>query len=213
MRATSARFVKVAVLGAGGGIGQPLSLLLKHHKDVTQLNIYDVKGAPGVAADLSHISTSSKVVGFGAEQLAEAVTGVDLVLIPAGVPRKPGMTRDDLFNTNANIVQTLASAVGKNSPKAIIGVISNPVNSTVPVAAEALKKAGAYDPRKLFGVTTLDLVRARTFVSEAIGKAPVEVDVPVIGGHSGETIVPLLSKYPELSAEQVKALTHRIQFG
>ncbi|EPY29567.1 malate dehydrogenase [Strigomonas culicis] len=123
------------------------------------------------------------------------------------------MTRDDLFNTNARIVQTLARAVGKNSPKAIIGVISNPVNSTVPVAAEALKKVGAYDPRKLFGVTTLDIIRARRFLADALHCSAYDVDVPVIGGHSGETIVPLLSKYPELSAEQVQALTHRIQFG
>ncbi|CAD2216971.1 malate dehydrogenase [Angomonas deanei] len=213
MRASQARLVKVAVLGAGGGIGQPLSLLLKHSKDVTQLNVYDVHGAPGVAADLSHICTPSKVQGYGPEELAKAVSGVDLVLIPAGVPRKPGMTRDDLFNTNASIVRDLSAAVAKSSPKAIIGVISNPVNSTVPIAAETLKKAGVYDPRKLFGITTLDIVRARTFVAEALKKSPSDIDVPVIGGHSGETIVPLLSKFSELSEEQVKALTHRIQFG
>ncbi|EPY36127.1 malate dehydrogenase [Angomonas deanei] len=123
------------------------------------------------------------------------------------------MTRDDLFNTNASIVRDLSAAVAKSSPKAIIGVISNPVNSTVPIAAETLKKAGVYDPRKLFGITTLDIVRARTFVAEALKKSPSDIDVPVIGGHSGETIVPLLSKFSELSEEQVKALTHRIQFG
>ncbi|EPY42819.1 malate dehydrogenase [Angomonas deanei] len=213
MRASQARLVKVAVLGAGGGIGQPLSLLLKHSKDVTQLNVYDVHGAPGVAADLSHICTPSKVQGYGPEELAKAVSGVDLVLIPAGVPRKPGMTRDDLFNTNASIVRDLSAAVAKSSPKAIIGVISNPVNSTVPIAAETLKKAGVYDPRKLFGITTLDIVRARTYVAEALGASVFDIDVPVIGGHSGETIVPLLSRFRQLSEEQVKALTHRIQFG
>jgi len=97
--------------------------------------------------------------------------------------------------------------VNKNSPKAIIGVISNPVNSTVPVVAETLRKLGVYDPARLFGVTTLDLVRARTFVGAAVGKSPYEIDVPVIGGHSGETIVPLLSQYSTLSEEQVKQLT------
>jgi malate dehydrogenase len=213
MRCSQKCLTRVAVLGANGGIGQPLSLLLKENKYVTELKLYDVKGAPGVAADLSHINTEAKVTGYTAEDLAKAVADVDLVLIPAGVPRKPGMTRDDLFNTNAGIVRDLAAAVGKASPKAVIGIISNPVNSTVPVAAEALKKVGCYDPRKVFGITTLDHVRARTFVGAAIGKSPAKLRIPVVGGHSGETIVPLLSEFSQLSEEQVQQLTHRIQFG
>lgn len=102
--------------------------------------------------------------GFLKEQLAEALQGVDLVVIPAGIPRKPGMTRDDLFNINAGIIKTLAEGVVKNCPRAIVNVISNPVNSTVPIVAEVFKKAGIYDPRKVLGVTTLDVVRANTFV-------------------------------------------------
>lgn len=103
--------------------------------------------------------------GFlGQQQLEDALTGMDLVIIPAGVPRKPGMTRDDLFNINAGIVKTLCEGIAKCCPKAIINVISNPVNSTVPIAAEVFKKAGTYDPRRLLGVTMLDVVRANTFV-------------------------------------------------
>lgn len=103
--------------------------------------------------------------GFlGNDQLGPALDGMDLVIIPAGVPRKPGMTRDDLFNINAGIVRTLIEGVAKHCPRAIINIISNPVNSTVPIAAEVLKKAGVYDPKRLFGVTTLDVVRANTFV-------------------------------------------------
>lgn len=66
-----------------------------------------------------------------------------LVVIPAGVPRKPGMTRDDLFNINAGIVRTLVQGVADHCPNAWVAIISNPVNSTVPIAAEVLKKAGA----------------------------------------------------------------------
>jgi malate/lactate dehydrogenase len=66
---------------------------------------------------------------------------MDVVVIPAGVPRKPGMTRDDLFNTNASIVQTLAAACAKHCPKAMMLIIANPVNSTVPIVAETFKKA------------------------------------------------------------------------
>jgi malate dehydrogenase len=102
---------KVCVLGAAGGIGQPLSLLLKLSPEVTELSCYDIVGTPGVAADLAHIPTHSKVTGSlpaagsfpsqGNTGLKEALTGASVVVIPAGVPRKPGMTRDDLFNTNA----------------------------------------------------------------------------------------------------------------
>jgi malate dehydrogenase len=76
----------------------------------------------------------------------------------------------------------------------VIEIISNPVNSTVPIAAEVLKAAGVYDKRKLLGVTTLDVVRANTFVAEAKGLDVKDVDVPVIGGHAGATILPLLSQ-------------------
>eukprot|EP00978_Attheya_sp_CCMP212_P032012 scaffold123202_cov64-Attheya_sp.AAC.1 len=78
------------------------------------------------------------------EGLREALTGCDVVVIPAGVPRKPGMTRDDLFLTNASIVKTLVEGCAEFCPDAVLAIISNPVNSTVPIAAEVLKKAGVY---------------------------------------------------------------------
>lgn len=94
-------------------------------------------------------------------------------------------------------------------------IISNPVNSTVPIFAEVLKKAGKYNPKKLFGVTTLDVVRANTFVAENQGMDVNKVNVPVIGGHAGTTILPLLSQVPgaKFSEDDIKKLTHRIQFG
>ena len=112
---SAANLSKVAVLGAAGGIGQPLSLLLKENKHVTELSLFDIVNAPGVAADIGHINTNSKVVGYSPEDegLKKALTGAHVVVIPAGVPRKPGMTRDDLFNTNASIVRDLASAAAK----------------------------------------------------------------------------------------------------
>uniref|UniRef100_A0A1B6JRY2 Malate dehydrogenase n=2 Tax=Homalodisca TaxID=139475 RepID=A0A1B6JRY2_9HEMI len=212
---SSQRSVKVAVCGASGGIGQPLSLLLKESPLVTQLSLYDIVHTPGVAADLSHIETNSKVTGYvGPDQLKDSLKGVQVIIIPAGVPRKPGMTRDDLFNTNASIVRDLIQAAAEVSPKALIGIISNPVNSTVPIAAEVLKKAGVYDPNRLFGVTTLDIVRANTFVGQAKGLDPKAVNVPVVGGHSGVTIIPLISQAtPSVSfpKDQLEALTVRIQ--
>jgi lactate/malate dehydrogenase, NAD binding domain len=187
---------------AGGGIGQPLSLLLKMNKLVGELALYDIAGTPGVAADLSHCNTPVTVTAYmGADELGACLKGADLVVIPAGVPRKPGMTRDDLFNTNASappapaaaarldvrardvgqaqsqqrnavllsahyrthvralqmqaaaqlescatqtrccvgIVADLAKACAKHCPDAILNIITNPVNSTVPIVAEVLK--------------------------------------------------------------------------
>jgi len=206
---------KVAVLGANGGIGQPLSLLLKLNHKVTDLALYDLRGAPGVAADVSHVPTNSTVKGYNPDQLKDALSGSDVVVIPAGVPRKPGMTRDDLFNTNASIVRDLAKAAADHAPNAALLIISNPVNSTVPIVAEVLKSKGVYNPKKLFGVTTLDVLRASRFVSEVAGTNPVNERVTVVGGHSGVTIVPLLSQtnHKSLDTDTRDALIHRIQFG
>jgi len=136
---------------------------------VSVLHLYDVVNTPGVTADVSHMDTSAVVRGFlGPPQLEAALTGMDLVIIPAGLPRKPGMTRDDLFNKNAGIVRALCEGVAKSCPNAIVNLISNPVNSTVPIAAEVFKRAGTYSPKRLLGVTTLDVARANTFVAEVL---------------------------------------------
>merc|ERR1712139_504046 len=123
----------------------------------------------------------------------EALTGCDLVLIPAGMSRKPGMTRDDLFKVNADIAKGLVEACAKYCPNAILCMIVNPVNSVVPAMAELYKKKGL-DPKKIIGVTTLDCVRANKFVSEIVGCNPADVNIPVVGGHAGVTILPLFSQ-------------------
>lgn len=124
------------------------------------------------------------------------------------------MTRDDLFNTNASIVRDLVAAIASHAPKSHILIISNPVNSTVPIAREVLKQHGVYDPRRVFGVTTLDVVRASRFVSELKGTRPEDTHVTVVGGHSGVTIVPLLSQSGHsFTDDERAALTNRIQFG
>ncbi|GAV51803.1 hypothetical protein ZYGR_0AF02740 [Zygosaccharomyces rouxii] len=209
--------MKVAIVGASGGIGQPLSLLMKLNPLVTELSLYDVRLAPGVAQDLSHISTNSVCQGFEKEEIARALQGAQVVIVPAGVPRKPGMTRDDLFKINASIVKGIVTSMGQYAPEARLLIISNPVNSTVPIAVETLKSMGKLQPGNVMGVTTLDCVRAETFLGEYLGrdKTQTSKDVSVIGGHSGNTIVPVL-----LNAKLRKALkpyyqefVHRVQFG
>ena len=206
--------MKVVILGAAGGIGQALGLLLKKElPGGTELSLYDIAPVtPGVAADLSHIPTPVKVEGFSGEDPSPALVNADIVLISAGMARKPGMDRSDLFNINAGIVKNLVSSCADNCPKALIGIITNPVNTTVAIAAEVLKRKGVYNPARLFGVTTLDVIRSSTFVAEIYGKDPRDINVPVIGGHSGITILPLLSQSGfEFSHDDADIMTKRIQ--
>ena len=212
--------MKLTLLGAAGGIGQTLALLLKLRLPVgTELALYDISPVtPGVAVDISHIATSVKAIGYaGEDNLAAALKDAHMVLVTAGVARKPGMTRADLFNINGNIIKNLIEKVADVCPNACIGIVSNPVNTLVPLAAEVLRKKGVYDKRKLFGVSTLDVVRAKSFVSELKEKHAETVKVPVIGGHSGPTILPLLSqalsegRKIDFTQEEIESLTHRIQ--
>ena len=108
---------------------------------------------------------------------------------------------------------SIAKAIATTCPDAFIVVITNPVNSMVPMIAEVLKKRGRFNPRKLFGTTTLDVVRASTFASQSTGCWNPPVSVPVVGGHSTNTIVPLFSQAkPHLHNEdQIQSLTDKLQ--
>ncbi|RBA08982.1 malate dehydrogenase, NAD-dependent [Fusarium proliferatum] len=214
---------KIALLGAAGQIGTPLSLLCKASNLFTEISLYDIVHTPGIATDLNHIDTKATVSGYlpSNDGLAKALSRADIVVVTAGIARKPGMTRDgnilDLFNTNASIIRDIFTQVAKTCPEAISCIVTNPVNSTVPVAAETLRAAGVFDPTRLFGVTTLDVVRASTFAAHALGgdADPTSIKVPVIGGHSGATILPLYSQAQppiDLGAELPNVI-NRVQFG
>lgn len=106
------------------------------------------------------------------------------------------------------------TTIATTCPTAISCVVTNPVNSTLPVAAETLRKAGVFDPARLFGVTNLDVVRASTFIAHALGDTidPKTFKVPVIGGHSGATILPLYSQAEPsvgLDGELLGGVIHR----
>lgn len=246
---------KVAILGAGGGIGQPLALLLMLHSEYVQhLALFDLVHVRGVAADLSHVDRQCRVTShLGPDELSEAVRNAKVIVIPAGLAQKPGMSRDDLFGSNAKIMLNLARVCAQVAPNAHLAIITNPVNSLVPLACEVYqrilgggkpKSAGAKEKstggkeksagsdnqtlpkqvspnaeagaavqksegkgfhescRRIFGVTTLDVVRASSLTarsaffkpeSNGLFKDPAKVSVPVVGGHAGKTIIPLLS--------------------
>lgn len=122
-----------------------------------------------------------------------------------------------MFVFNADIIRDLATAIASICPDASILVISNPVNSLVPLIAEVLKSKNVFNPRKLFGITTLDVVRASTFTAQAIsGVSPSDIFIPVVGGHSADTIIPLFSQAKpalKIEGDTLQSLTTRIKFG
>merc|ERR1719238_51680 len=150
---------KVCVVGGAGGIGQPLALLMATSPLVKELAIIDLNiamvPAAGVQADLSHIEGKCKVSSLSLvvnedkaiEKAGDVLKGCDLVLVPAGVPRKPGQDRKDLINTNAGIAKGTVEACAKHCPNAVVALIVNPVNSVVPAMCELGRRAGL-DPKK-----------------------------------------------------------------
>jgi len=184
---------------------------------IIDLNVAMVP-AEGVQADLSHIEGKCKVTSTvltlnedkAIDKAGAALTGCHLVLVPAGVPRKPGQDRKDLLNINCNIAKGTVEACAKYCPNAVLGLIVNPVNSVVPAMCELWKKAGL-NPKKIVGISTLDIVRANKFVQEKTGKP---ASVPVIGGHAGKTILPLFSQDPAgatIPASEIPDLDVRVQ--
>ncbi|KAH8380331.1 hypothetical protein KR009_010030 [Drosophila setifemur] len=211
----SRRGLKVTIVGAVGGIGQPLALLLKHNPHIDVLALHDIRNTSGVVADLSHICTKAAVCSYdGIKKLNPAMSGADIVVIPAGMPRKPGMMRKDLIDVNASVAADVAHAACAVCPGALLAFITNPINLIVPLVATILASKGCYDPNRLFGVTTLDVVRARTFLADELNVNPKDVNVPVIGGHTGITILPILSQAtPPFRGDEIErlALIERIQ--
>ena len=217
---------KVCVSGGAGGIGQPMSMLMAMNPLVKKVSIQDVTMAmvppSGVVVDFSQLEYPSNVFGFAinlsqpaVDQLEECLTGCHLVLIPAGMPRKPGMTCDHLFGINAGIARWLLEACEKFRPEAMVRVIVNPVNSMVPAMCEHYKKLGL-DHRKIVGVTTLDVVRTNEFTSSLTGSSMRDAQIPVIGGHAGVTILPLFSQCPFgqlVPEDQVADLDKCVQDG
>jgi len=179
---------KIALIGAGN-IGGTLAHLagLKELGDVVLLDIVD--GVPqGKALDLAQ---SSPIDGFdavlsGAGNYA-AIRGADVVIVTAGIPRKPGMSRDDLLSTNTRIIKSVADGIRKNAPNAFVICITNPLDAMVWV----LREASGLPPNMVVGMAgVLDSARFRYFLAEEFGVSVEDVTAFVLGGH-GDTMVPL----------------------
>lgn len=197
-----------------GGVGQPLALLLKHHDSVGELRLFNLSCNKGLVLDLSHINTRAKVVGFsGRQNLGQALENADIIIVTASTTQKPHATRESFFETSAGIVKHLAQTMADIAPDACLCIVTNPVNSMVPLASEVLRQKGKLDPRKIFGINAVDQIRASTFTAEVTGMKPERVTVPVICGHSTDTMVPLLSQVEpniRIPYRDAKAITDRL---
>jgi len=191
---------KVTVVGAGFvGATCAQRIIEKNLADVVLIDIVD--GLPqGKALD---IMESSPVEGFRASIIGtndyKDTASSDVVVITAGIPRKPGMSRDDLQATNAGIVKGIVENIAKTSPEAILLIVTNPLD----VLSYLALKVSGFKPEKVIGMAgVLDSARYRYFVAEALSVAPSSVDAMVFGGH-GDSMVPL----PRYSAVNGKPLT------
>lgn len=179
---------KISVIGAGF-VGSTCAhwAAAKELGDVVLLDIND-GAAKGKALDLYEASPveqfDSRVVGTADYQ---DTAGSDVVIITAGLPRKPGMSRDDLLSTNAKIMKEVCEGIKKHAPESILIVVSNPLDAMAYVA----KQVTGFPRERVIGMAgVLDTARFRTFISEALDVSVRDVQAIVLGGH-GDTMVPM----------------------
>ena len=179
---------KIALIG-GGQIGGTLAHLsgLKELGDVVIFDI--IKGIPqGKALDLAETSPiSSYNANFKGTNSYSAIKGADVVIVTAGIPRKPGMSRDDLLSINLKVMSEVGAGIKQYAPKAFVICITNPLDAMV----WALQKFSGLSPKKVVGMAgVLDSARFRYFLSEEFNVSVEDVTAFVLGGH-GDSMVPL----------------------
>ncbi len=210
---------KVTVVGAGN-VGATCANVLAHKDIVNEVVLVDLKGdfAKGKALD----SWQQAPIDYYSTKLTgtdkyTATRGSDIVVITAGIPRKPGMSRDDLISTNAKIVTSVTKSILKYTKNPIIIVVSNPLD----VMTYAAHKASGLSDKRVFGMAgILDTARYRAFLATELNVSPKDIQAVLMGGH-GDTMVPLpryttVAGIPVLELiekDKLKAIVERTKKG
>jgi malate dehydrogenase len=200
---------KVTVVGGAGNVGATVARAVAHKElaDVVVVDIADQKAA-GIALDIFQscpiAGSSARVIGVGTVDFAASANS-DVVVITSGVPRKPGMSRDDLLNVNYRIMQDVTAEIVKHSPNCIIVPVANPLDAM----SQAVFRLSGFPRQRVIGMAgVLDSARMRTFVAMELGVSASDVSCFVLGGH-GDTMVPL----PRLSTVAGIPLTELVAMG
>jgi len=214
---------KVTVVGGAGNVGATVARAIadKELADVVIIDIADQKAA-GVALDMLEAcpieGSDARVVGYGANDEGWAQTaGSDVVVVTSGVPRKPGMSRDDLLQTNYRIMQSVTEQIVRYSPDTIIVPVANPLDAM----CQAVFRLSRFPRERVIGMAgVLDSARMRTFIAMELNVSVENVHAFVLGGH-GDTMVPLprfstVAGIPItelLPAERIAAISQRTADG
>jgi len=212
---------KVTVIGAGN-VGATLVQRLAEMEVANEVVVVDIPMTEGMPAGKAlDLLESGPIVGYDTKITGtttyEPTAGSDIVVITAGIPRKPGMSRDDLLNTNAKIVASVTENVVKFSPNCILIIVSNPLDAMCQVALKTSK----FPKHRVIGMAgVLDSARMRWFIAEALDVSMESVHAMVLGGH-GDTMVPMprfstvngISITELLPKEKIEAINQRTRDG
>ena len=184
---------KIAIVGAGGNVGASVAQWAAQ-KELGDLVLVDIKAGPaeGRALDLTQCGPweGFNNTSFVASDKPEAMEGADVVVMTAGVPRKPGQTREELIGINAGIVRDICKNVKQYAPNAVLVVVSNPLDAMVFVAKQV---TGFPRERVVGSAGVLDSARFRTYLAMAAGVSVEDVQAIVLGAHTDKDMVPITS--------------------
>lgn len=212
--------MKVTVVGAGN-VGATCANVIAHRELVNEVVLLDIKEGTAEGKSLDMWQTApinlydTRIKGSTNDYAATA--GSDVVVITSGLPRKPGMSRDDLIATNAGIVRSVTENIVKHSPNTIIIVVSNPLD----VMTYCAYLTSGFDSKRVFGMAgILDTARYRAFLAEELNCSPKDIHAVLMGGH-GDTMVPLpryttVSGIPVtemIAADKLESIIHRTKVG
>ena len=197
-------------LVGSGRVGSTLAMILvqRNVDDITLVDI--IEGLPqGEALDLSHMAAEIGVdVKISGSNDYSALKGADIVVVTAGLARKPGMTRMDLLTKNSGIIKSVAEQVAKNAPNCVLIIVTNPLDAMVYVALKTSK----FPKNRVLGMSgMLDLSRFKELLSQSLGVSRASIDALVIGEH-GESMTPLPS-YTSVNGIPLTALLSEQQIG